>query len=72
MKLKSRVICAKHGPTIQRHRSNPVVRSFAKVFVAQMGSLIGEHGSVIVLKPGSVTTMHDWMDGFSFKREEES
>ena len=49
-----------------------MVRSFAKVFVAQMGSLIGEHGSVIVLKPGSVTTMHDWMDGFSFKREEES
>lgn len=25
VKLKSRVICAKHGPTIQRHRSNPVV-----------------------------------------------
>ena len=31
--------------------------SFAKVFVAQMGSLIGEHGSVIVLKDCEPTTM---------------
>ena len=51
-----------------------MVRSFAKVFVAQMGSLIGEHGSVIVLKPGSVTVttaMTGWMD-FLLNGEEES
>ena len=67
---KSRVISAERGPTngTSRHPPEPSAfsRSFAKVFVAQMGSLIGEYGSVIVLNPGSAKKRptYDWIRMF--------